>query len=604
MSSGFKVRVEPLATARIKQINYEGEEIYQEKPTSSQTLTDLAKRVDFTDLEDDETSEEGPSIKKSTDRWPWEDTHSKLKQALMEVNVMADLLKITQEHKQYVMLDPVLQQPNIIKPSYQLYAKKKALASAAEILQEGAKNLNAIVGVPSSDHFHKSLLKMRKSWKLKRMGAGITGDLSYRNTAGWINQLPSTFAVHKGDKEPIVVTLPREIQGKSELLVFLEPHPVKNISKAQQRSFIGYLDDLHGKHLALPPWEQKLKAAQKVIFNHELFSQLSRDAYHQKAPFPYEILTQQIHIPLRKDCWISIHHLREPLADSVDTNEDGVKPNWELTVSLLQSLRRLRSHRFSPRPAIAPSDNSVAAIAGPQALTANQTQEADQKQTLFEALITKARHLDSVECVKMWMDQLVSESRDPLLALSWLPDLSSMKVIVFLHIKLHSNEKDSHSIEVEILADNKLIVKNGTTTMELTVDKERLCRCVRQQILIYQLDVARKEAQNSGWETLQYNPYCLAVIPGNEQVYGRYNTEASVIVIETSDASIKLSLSLEWGGCKVELTRYSQADHSSSDHHKPLIKKFELDHQFGSCFKEKFTQLLTWTRNDRISFLK
>ena len=30
MSSGFKVCVEPLATARIKQINYEGEEIYQE----------------------------------------------------------------------------------------------------------------------------------------------------------------------------------------------------------------------------------------------------------------------------------------------------------------------------------------------------------------------------------------------------------------------------------------------------------------------------------------------------------------------------------------------------------------------------------------------
>ena len=43
----------------------------------------------------------------------------------MEVNVLADLLKITQEHKQYVMLDPVLQNPNIVKPSYQLYSKKK-----------------------------------------------------------------------------------------------------------------------------------------------------------------------------------------------------------------------------------------------------------------------------------------------------------------------------------------------------------------------------------------------------------------------------------------------------------------------------------------------
>ena len=48
-----------------------------------------------------------------------------------------------------------------------------------------------------------------------------------------------------------------------------------DISKAQQRNFIGYLDDLHGKHRALPSWEQKLKAAQKVLFNHELFSQVS-----------------------------------------------------------------------------------------------------------------------------------------------------------------------------------------------------------------------------------------------------------------------------------------------------------------------------------------
>jgi len=43
----------------------------------------------------------------------------------------------------------------------------------------------------------------------------------------------------------------------------------------QQSRFISYLDDLHGKHLALPSWEQKLKTAQKSLFNHELFSQVS-----------------------------------------------------------------------------------------------------------------------------------------------------------------------------------------------------------------------------------------------------------------------------------------------------------------------------------------
>lgn len=50
-------------------------------------------------------------------------------------------------------------------------------------------------------------------------------------TAGWIKHLPSTFGVQKGEKDPIVVTLPRELQGKSELLVFLGPHPVKSKNK-------------------------------------------------------------------------------------------------------------------------------------------------------------------------------------------------------------------------------------------------------------------------------------------------------------------------------------------------------------------------------------
>ena len=42
--------------------------------------------------------------------------------------------------------------------------------------------MNSIVGVPSSDHFHKSLLEMRKRWKLRRTNVGIVGDLGYRNT--------------------------------------------------------------------------------------------------------------------------------------------------------------------------------------------------------------------------------------------------------------------------------------------------------------------------------------------------------------------------------------------------------------------------------------
>ena len=47
---------------------------------------------------------------------------------------------------------------------------------------------------------------------------------------GRVSHLPSTFGVHKGDSDlgAIIVTIPRELQGNSELVVFLGPHPVKS----------------------------------------------------------------------------------------------------------------------------------------------------------------------------------------------------------------------------------------------------------------------------------------------------------------------------------------------------------------------------------------
>ena len=47
---------------------------------------------------------------------------------------------------------------------------------------------------------------------------------------GRVSHLPSTFGIHKGDSDQgtIVVTVPRELQGNSELVVFLGPHPVKS----------------------------------------------------------------------------------------------------------------------------------------------------------------------------------------------------------------------------------------------------------------------------------------------------------------------------------------------------------------------------------------
>lgn len=101
----LKVCIESLHTTRVKEINYEGEEIYQvwetflhetlrafvmllkpffqiSKPSLSKRVTELAQRVDFTQDEDDAIKDDaggGPPSKRSTHKWPWEFTHSKLK---------------------------------------------------------------------------------------------------------------------------------------------------------------------------------------------------------------------------------------------------------------------------------------------------------------------------------------------------------------------------------------------------------------------------------------------------------------------------------------------------------------------------------------------
>lgn len=46
-------------------------------------------------------------------------------------------------------------------------------------------------------------------------------------------------------------------------------------------------------------WQQKLEAAQNVLFCKELFSQLAREAVHLRAPIPHMVVGNQIMATVR-----------------------------------------------------------------------------------------------------------------------------------------------------------------------------------------------------------------------------------------------------------------------------------------------------------------
>lgn len=103
--------------------------------------------------------------------------------ALTEVCVLADVLAIAKE-KNYMVLDPVPQESGDLKNMIQVYARKKALGGAANVLITGAERLRScqaeLARTKSTPDFHIELLRLRQNWRLKKVSNSIIGDLSYR----------------------------------------------------------------------------------------------------------------------------------------------------------------------------------------------------------------------------------------------------------------------------------------------------------------------------------------------------------------------------------------------------------------------------------------
>lgn len=105
--------------------------------TLSESLAKFAQKIDFSktselEVKKEDSADEAKSDTDSKDAfqsslWPWDSVRSKLRNALQEVCVLADVLTIAKE-KRYLVLDPVQQEPLETKPMVQIYARKKALA--------------------------------------------------------------------------------------------------------------------------------------------------------------------------------------------------------------------------------------------------------------------------------------------------------------------------------------------------------------------------------------------------------------------------------------------------------------------------------------------
>lgn len=235
-----------------------------------------------------------------------------------------------------MVLDPVPQEPQETKTMVQVYARKKALSGAASVLLTGAERLRTsqseLVRNRTTPDFHIELLRLRQNWRLKKVSNSIIGDLSYRTAGSKYNQT-GMFEVTKAEDDEktgsppqspspgatptsksnsaLRVTVPSELQGVAYIEVLCQKGNILitkvfcllNTNISDQEDLCSSTINLLGSAPASTSpdihWQQKLEAAQNVLFCKELFNQLAKEAVQLQAPIPHMVVGNQIMATVR-----------------------------------------------------------------------------------------------------------------------------------------------------------------------------------------------------------------------------------------------------------------------------------------------------------------
>ncbi|KAJ3659122.1 hypothetical protein Zmor_010828 [Zophobas morio] len=540
MSYSVNISVEAPIENQIQEITYDGTEIYQPPLTLSESLAKFAQKIDFSktgevdikkesgDLIDDNKSDSDSKDAFQSSLWPWDSARNKLRNAFQEVCVLADVLAIAKD-KRYMVLDPVPQDPIETKPMVQIYARKKALAGAASVLLTGAERLKTSQNEAARNRavpdFHIELLRLRQNWRLKKVSNTIIGDLSYR-TAGSKFTQTGTFEVTKAEDDEktnsppsspvpggatpsktnsaLRVSIPSELQGVAYIEV---------LCQKDQEDLCSVNVNLLGSG---PPasnpdmhWQQKLEAAQNVLFCKELFNQLAKEAVQLQAPIPHMVVGNQIMATVFPGIQLIIGLCHSTTGDKKPANAATSKTDHDhvLEHSLHQLLREVHhrnTHHPFPHPATGPlGPSKKRMLAGPMAADRYELLEMTKSETLLEQIIKQAQHFFMRLRTEYVLDTIAKEVKDPLISSHWNTLNSPTQSCVKINISTHGYDALCRTPLVIHVGEKSLkcICRDGKV-MHMSYEPQELRDLIFCHINQHQILAVQALAKTMGWQFL------------------------------------------------------------------------------------------------------
>ncbi|KAL0831057.1 hypothetical protein ABMA28_001937 [Loxostege sticticalis] len=619
MANSVNISIEAPIENQIQEITYDGQEIYQAPLSMSENLARLAQKIDFSKSEDEycNIKKEGESSSDpkpdddskdagyQSNQWPWESVRNKLRNALTEVCVLADVLNIAKE-KRYMVLDPVQPEQADNRPMVQVYGRKKALGAAAAVLLAGVERLRASETMRVSRNmpdFHIDLLRLRQNWRLKKVSNTIVGDLSYR-TAGSKFSQTGVFEVTKAPEEQMMaamsmnaagpapsalrVTVPPELQGVAFISVLCQKEQEDVVTATLSSSALNCPGTLPGDGAELH-WQQKLEAAQNVLFCKELFARLAAEAVQLDASIPHMVVGNQIMATVLPGIQLLIGLCHNNGQNNTNNGPEGVKPEGAAGKSdhdhvlehslhqLLRAVHHANTHYPFPHPATGPLGPSKRrCLAGPMAADRYELLEMSKEQSLLEQIIQQAQHFFMRRRSEYVLDTIAKEVKDPLIVSHWNALNSPTQSCVKINIMAYG---------YDVVCRTSLVVHVGEKTLKcicrdgkvrhLSYELQELRDLIYCQIYQHQMTAVQAVGRCMGWQLLASSAHL-----GSGPVEPLGNASSCLLASPNGDRMIAIRCEPSVG-IQVFIAQSPRKDFFSSE----LVqdKKWE---NLGGAFKE------------------
>ncbi|OWR49327.1 mediator of RNA polymerase 2 transcription subunit 17 [Danaus plexippus plexippus] len=541
MANSVNISIEAPIENQIQEITYDGQEIYQAPLSMSENLARLAQKIDFSKTDDEfcnikKEGDIGSEVKSEEDKepgyqsslWPWDSVRNKLRNALTEVSVLADVLSIAKE-KRYMVLDPIQADPIESRPMVQVYGRKKALSAAGAVLLNGVERLRASETMRMTRNmpdFHIDLLRLRQNWRLKKVSNTIVGDLSYR-TAGSKFSQTGVFEVTKAPEEQIAaamnapgaapsalrVTVPPELQGVAFISVRCQKEQEDVVTATLNSSALNCPGSLPGDGAELH-WQQKLEAAQNVLYCKELFARLAAEAVQLDASIPHIVVGNRIMLTILPSIQLMIglcHNNGQNNNNTEGTKSQGsyVKAEHDHVLEhslhqLLRAVHHSNTHHPFPHPATGPLGPSKRrSLAGPMGADRYELMEMSREQSLLEQIVQQAQHFFMRRRGEYVLDTIAKEVKDPLIVSHWNALNSPTHSCVKINIMAYGYDAVCRTSLVVHVGEKtlKCICRDGKVR-NLSYELQELRDLIFCQIYQHQMTGVQAVGRCMGWQLL------------------------------------------------------------------------------------------------------